>query len=59
MNRLLSNLSEDQTNDVQFYRIKKWEATKKDVFLNGKILIDKFKKSRKHSKCGEREERKQ
>ena len=46
MNRLLKNLSEEQTKQIHFYRMEKWEdpseATKIDVFKMGLILIKKF-----------------
>lgn len=39
MTRLLENLSEDQTDKIQYYRKEKWlnkeNATKRDVFLTG------------------------
>ena len=47
MTRLLENLSEEQTDKIQYYRKEKWlnkeKATKRDVFLMGQILIDTFK----------------
>ena len=46
MNRLLENLNEEQTKQIHFYRMEKWEdpsnATKVDVFKMGLILIKKF-----------------
>lgn len=47
MKKLLRNLNENQANDIQYYDKRKKanseNATKKDVFLMGQILIDKFK----------------
>lgn len=43
MNRLLENLSDDQTKEIQYYRMEKWAypqyATKIHVFKMGLILI--------------------
>ena len=47
LTRLIENLSDEQTDKIQYYRKEKWlikeHATKRDVFLMGQILIDTFK----------------